>query len=476
MAESGNANSRTATRHSNIGGGGDDGGGEDSYSSSGSSSSRLDQKIQIMEGPVIRMGTGALTARREAHGHPDSLPVKGQGVMATWKDVSPPKEKRNLLDISPKERRSDGTKQEDGVCEEKNRNPIRTNPFHEGAGTYRGTDGSFQSVKRIKTDSAAVTNSSSEDRHSLTHSGQQVDSEAAVVAIVAEAAAAMTTWRDVSPTKPQDGRKKRPESGYFSNDVQSEGGQESREEIDSSLSDSDSGRKDRSHSSGTGGEDGCFHSSDYFYEDEFSVQFDTNLREAVAAGEQGVSEEVLPQALNGSYTKFRDSLLQTDLYLGPYESELSGSRTSMEISSSEREMMCSSDMLNFSNDPLFTPTPPLVEQQQAEQQNVSVDSLSHHGQGPEMANSRSSNDPSHVVDCCIRKDAYFLSFSGSQNRSTSESDISYVSQVLQQMLCLCFTLKDHILYLHACVYLCVCVCVCVFVCVRVYSHLHKLQC
>ena len=448
MAESGNANSKTSTLHTNVGDGGSDDGGDDTNSSS--SSVRLDQKVQVTEGPVIRMGTGALTARRDAHNHPDSLPVKSQGVMATWKDVSPPKEKRNLLDVSPKEKRLDGGKQEEGMCEEKNRNPIRTNPFHEGTGTYRGTDGSFQSVKRIKTDTGAVTNSSG--GLSLTYSGQQINPDAAV-AVVAEAAAALTTWRDVSPTKPQDGKKKRPESGYFSNDVQSEGGQESREEIDSSLSDSDSGRRDRSNSSGTGGEDGCFHSSDYFYEDEFSVQFDTNLREAVAAGEQGAQEEALPQALSGSYTKFRDSLLQTDLYFGPYESELSGSRTSMEISSSEREMMCSSDMLNFSNDPLFTPTPPPVEHQQVEQQNVSVDSLSHHGQGPEMANSRSSNDPNIAVDCCIRKDAYFLSFSGSQHRSTSESDISYVSQVSK-----CFW-RELIFTL------CVCMCVCVYVCV-----------
>ena len=417
MAESGNANRKPLSLPVDVGGGGDDGGGESTSSSSGYHSTvKLDQKIQITEGPVIRMGMGAVTSRHDARNHPESLPGKGQGPLATWKDMSPPKEKKNLVNLSPKKKRMEGGKVDGDVLEEKNRNPIRTNPFHEGGGAFRGTDGHFHSIKRIRTDTAPTTTNSAEGPN-----------PELPTAMAAQTAAGVTTWRDVSPTKAAERRKRRPESGYFSNDVQSEGGQESREEIDSSLSDSDLGHRDCSHSSGTGGEEGCFHSSDYFYEDEFSVQFDTNLREAAASGEQTEQEgeAPLPQSLNGSYTRFRDSLLQTDLYLGPYESELSGSRTSMEISSSEREMMCSSDMLNFSKGPLFTPTPPPAEQAQ----NVSVDSLSQQGQGEEMANSRSSNDPNLGVDCCINKDAYFLSFNGSQHRSTSDSDASCVSQV-----------------------------------------------
>ncbi|KAK7471809.1 hypothetical protein BaRGS_00035548, partial [Batillaria attramentaria] len=385
---------------------------------------KLEQKVQIVEGPVIRMGTGALTSRREGRNNqPDCLPVKSQAApMATWKDVSPPKEKMHVAELSGQ--RTEGAKSDTLSREEKNRNSIRTNPFHEGA-VYRGTDNSYQSVKRIKTDDGNFCGEVVQ--YPLQATQVQQDSITAV---------AMTTWRDVSPTKVQEeGRRKRPESGYFSNDVQSEGGQESRDEIDTSLSDTECGRKERSNSTSLPTEEACFHSSDYFYEDEFSVQFDTNLRDA-PAGDQCTAEEelILPHSLNGSYTKFgglRDSMLQTDLYLGPYESELSGSRTSMEISSSEREMMCSSDMLNFSNDPLFTPTPPPVEHQQ----NLSVDSLSHQGQGygGDMGNSRCSNDANLAVDCCIRKDAYFLSFNGSQeHRSTSESEISCVSQTSSQ--------------------------------------------
>ncbi|XP_070178659.1 uncharacterized protein [Littorina saxatilis] len=443
MAESGNANSKSLARYANVGGGGDDGGGgggggEDSAigsSSITSSGINLDHKAQVTDGPVIRMGMGAVTSRRDPRNYPDSLPMKGQGqgVMATWKDVSPPKEKRNLLDLSQKECISaDGG--EEGSCEEKNRNAIRTNPYHESVGSFRGTDANFQSVKRFKTDSAAEIIR----RFSVTSSGQDNSQIAVEEIVVEETVSGLTTWRDVSPTKPHDGRKKRPESGYFSNDVQSEGCQESREEIDSSLSDSDSGRRDRSNSSATagGGEEG-FHSSDYFYEDEFSVQFDTNLREVVViSGEPGAPDEqvALPQSLNGSYTKLRDSLQPGDLYLGPYESELSGSRESMEISSSEREMMCSSDMLNFSKDPLFTPSPPpgdhvMRREQQQQLQTVSLDSLGHQGQGHGCAEMGGSVDPNFAVHCSIRKDAYFLSFNGSQQKSTSESDISYVSQV-----------------------------------------------
>nr|KAG5689181.1 hypothetical protein BaRGS_004015 [Batillaria attramentaria] len=266
---------------------------------------KLEQKVQIVEGPVIRMGTGALTSRREGRNNqPDCLPVKSQAApMATWKDVSPPKEKMHVAELSGQ--RTEGAKSDTLSREEKNRNSIRTNPFHEGA-VYRGTDNSYQSVKRIKTDDGNFCGEVVQ--YPLQATQVQQDSITAV---------AMTTWRDVSPTKVQEeGRRKRPESGYFSNDVQSEGGQESRDEIDTSLSDTECGRKERSNSTSLPTEEACFHSSDYFYEDEFSVQFDTNLRDA-PAGDQCTAEEelILPHSLNGSYTKFgglRDSMLQTD--------------------------------------------------------------------------------------------------------------------------------------------------------------------
>ncbi|XP_071098900.1 uncharacterized protein [Haliotis cracherodii] len=240
----------------------------------------------------------------------------------------------------------------------------------------------------------------------------------------------LVTWKDLSPSKEPSSpekkkKKKRPESGYFSNDVQSDV-QESREGIDVSLSESESGRGRSTAASSP--EEGCFN-NEYFYDEDFIVQFDTNIRDGSVPRSEGEPEPVLPfpHSLTGSYTRFGtlpDS--QQDVFLGPYESELSGSRTSMEISSSEREMMCSSDMLDFSNDPLFTPTPtgePLP-------QHFSVDSL---GRCQELVNSRSSTDARLAVTCCPRKDEYFLSFNESQSHFTaSESEHSYVSQSSSQ--------------------------------------------
>ncbi|XP_025081046.1 uncharacterized protein LOC112556346 isoform X2 [Pomacea canaliculata] len=443
MAESGNANSKSSPEIISKDS-------TDTFSKCNGSGSdsrngvKLDQKFQITDGPVIRMGTGVLISRREIRNHPNSLPVKPPHSvnMATWKDVSPPKDRKNLVDISPQNQNKEENVDE-GTYEPKNRSPIRTNPFHEIGTVYRGVDGNFQSIKRIKTD--LITNPM-ERKNSFPGVVQQNTTLPPELASAFPQMAILTTWRDMSPTKSQsEGKKKRPESGYFSNDVQSEGGQESREGIDTSLSDSECSRKDRSS---LPSEEGCFN-SDYFYEDEFSVPFDTNLHQPTRQVEQGASGEqiILPHSLNGSYTKFgglRDSLLQAEMYLGPYESEMSGSRTSMEISSSEREMMCSSDMLNFSNDPLFTPSPPPTEQTQQQQQNVSVDSLSHQGHTGDMSNSRSSADANLTVDCCIRKDAYFLSFNGSQEqRSTTESDISYASQTSSHDECQGGTQSDN---------------------------------
>ncbi|ESO86569.1 hypothetical protein LOTGIDRAFT_235361 [Lottia gigantea] len=238
------------------------------------------------------------------------------------------------------------------------------------------------------------------------------------------------TWKDLSPSKVKGQvrqkpvRKKRPESGYYSNDVQSEG-QDSREEFDS-LSGSDQMNNGR-HSSSSSPDDAGF--SEYYYDEDFTVKFDTNIRNSSLKAKEE-EEYAFPPSLTGSYKGFgnlRESLSHPDLYFGNYESELSGSRTSMEVSSSEREMMCSSDMLEFSNDPLFTPTPTA----EIGAQLYSTDSLS---QNQSNCCSRTSGDGKLTVDCCPRKDEYFLSFnSSSQGQSTASlSSNSYASQTSSQ--------------------------------------------
>ncbi|BFZ26068.1 hypothetical protein BsWGS_29108 [Bradybaena similaris] len=210
-------------------------------------------------------------------------------------------------------------------------------------------------------------------------------------------------------------------------------------------------------------------SNGYFFDEDFIVQVDDKLHtsigvilqgscafslaDSLAPGfhTQGPHENVagkqplLPHSLNGSCSEFgnlRDSFLQNeDLYSGPCESEVSGSgsRTSMDVSSSEREMMCSSDMLDIAgNDPLFTP--PVITSQD---QNLSTDSLSRHLESTDaevtattsLSGSRSSATTADItVKCEPHKDAYFLSFDGgSQGKfSTTESESSYVSQASSQ--------------------------------------------
>ncbi|KAK6185654.1 hypothetical protein SNE40_007838 [Patella caerulea] len=293
--------------------------------------------------------------------------AKGKKKYSTWKDVSPSNSKENLV----------GRKMSD----------------------------SFGSPKRSRSWDVSQSNSSQ-----------------------------TVTWKDMSPTKlkaqvrQKSIRKKRPESGYYSNDVQSEG-QDSREEFDS-LSGSGSDQINNGRSSSSTPDDAGF--SEYYYDEDFTVKFDTNIRNSSLKLKDEQEEElVFPPSLTGSYTRFgnlRESLSHPDLYFGNYESELSGSRTSMEVSSSEREMMCSSDMLDFSNDPLFTPTPT----GDLAAQTYSTDSLSR-----DQANSttsRSSGDGKLAVDCCPRKDEYFLSFnSSSQGQSTASlSSNSYASQTSSQ--------------------------------------------
>ncbi|KAJ8307629.1 LOW QUALITY PROTEIN: hypothetical protein KUTeg_014820 [Tegillarca granosa] len=97
----------------------------------------------------------------------------------------------------------------------------------------------------------------------------------------------------------------------------------------------------------------------------------------------------------------------------------------MDVSTSEREMMCSSDMLDFSDNPIFTPSPTREERSNPEITSTdSLDKCKGQNQSLELSTSQTSSTGHLCMDCCPRKDAYFLSFDGSgQGRSTSTSDI-----------------------------------------------------
>ncbi|XP_069103024.1 uncharacterized protein [Argopecten irradians] len=205
-------------------------------------------------------------------------------------------------------------------------------------------------------------------------------------------------------------------------------------------------------------------SNDYFYDEDFTVQFDTNLRESSPGVNCScVGHDLMigfPHVVTGSYLSFGgeakgSNILDqnsTELFC-PDESELSYSRNSaMDVSTSEREMMCSSDLLDFSDNPLFTPSPTGDLHGvgnlhgTGDQMTDSLDKVTvkcqfpvlgltpeqYQGQGEcqvqgqntmEMSSSHTSSENNFCLNCCPRKDEYHLSFVGSQGSKGSGSDL-----------------------------------------------------
>ncbi|XP_060081907.1 uncharacterized protein LOC132561195 [Ylistrum balloti] len=184
-------------------------------------------------------------------------------------------------------------------------------------------------------------------------------------------------------------------------------------------------------------------SNDYFYDEDFTVQFDTNLRESSPGVNCSCVDPDLmigfPHVVTGSYLSFGGEAKGTNIIdqnstelFCPDESELSYSRNSaMDVSTSEREMMCSSDMLDFSDNPLFTPSPTGelhgAGDLHGTAEHVMTDSLDKvtvkSQNNMEMSSSRTSSENNFCLNCCPRKDEYHLSFVGSQGSKGSGSDL-----------------------------------------------------
>ncbi|KAH3809930.1 hypothetical protein DPMN_138312, partial [Dreissena polymorpha] len=201
--------------------------------------------------------------------------------------------------------------------------------------------------------------------------------------------------------------------------------------------------------------------NDYFYDEDFSVQFDTNLREtSVTPIDSDPNTTILdfPNMVTGSYLRFNggssnvsfnnskassqnasvntlkvsivdNADIQNNQYdPGRYDSEASGNsgshNSTMEISSSDQNLLGSSDLIDLSDGPLFTPTPSNMLGS-----GDSLDGNTHKSkdreQDGDMVESADSADTNLNVNCCPRKDDYFLSFDGSHSKvSGSETDIS----------------------------------------------------
>ena len=221
----------------------------------------------------------------------------------------------------------------------------------------------------------------------------------------------------------------------------------------SSLSENESLSPKKEKGTANSPEEVC--DNDYYYEDDFTVQFDTNIREtSVTPIDSDPNTTILdfPNMVTGSYlcfnnggssnVSFNNSKASSNVSLNnirsshiiydaidknQYDSEdLSGNsgshNSTMEMSSSERDIMGSSDIIDFSDGPLFTPTPSHL---------LSTDSLDKNirdkpdGNGSDMNGSNGSSEANLNVDCCPKKEEYFLSFDGSHSRvSGSETDIS----------------------------------------------------
>ncbi|CAI9732881.1 XP_029645013.1uncharacterized protein LOC115219087 isoform X1 [Octopus vulgaris] len=240
----------------------------------------------------------------------------------------------------------------------------------------------------------------------------------------------LVTWKQLSPTKLSPPIDYEPDSGYSSNEVNHK--IKGTTELCNSYIMATQ-QKPMKTSSGSTSNESPEDALEYFYDEDFSVQFEPNLSNPqINLDDIGRDEMfILPQMLNGSYLSFESLKSSSDATPAPFEDqcelEFSDNQNSMEISTSERDMMCSSEMLELSSDPLFTPTPT----SEAPPCHLLNDSLDHGHKPGDLQISKSSMDPNQsvdgklVIDCYPRKENYCLSFVGSQSKtSSSEAEIS----------------------------------------------------
>lgn len=244
----------------------------------------------------------------------------------------------------------------------------------------------------------------------------------------------LVTWKQLSPTKLSPPTDCQPDSGYSSNEVNLK----TKEASEGSNSFITASQKPMKTSSGSTSNESPEDALEYFYDEDFSVQFEPNLSNPpMDIGDIGHDEMfILPQMLNGSYLSFESLKSSSDANPAPFEDqcelEFSDNQNSMEISTSERDMLCSSEMLELSSDPLFTPTPT----SEAPPCHLLNDSLDRAVKNAELQGSKTSVDALHsddgqlAMDCHLRKENYYLSFVGSQSKNSS-SDVE-VSVAISQ--------------------------------------------
>ena len=212
---------------------------------------------------------------------------------------------------------------------------------------------------------------------------------------------------------------KRPESGYFSNNVELDCVGELIHDVNSSLCGQAYARENCSSSSAGGpkSDGSCYSGGDFFYEDDFSVQFDSNLRDISDhhLDNYGVSENV-------------DGGCISEDHCLPFNNELYSISSSMDAFSDDREVM-GYDKLFDSDMDHFHPPSPFRPFSDGSGLTASKHSLSHAAVVPVMPTSSSSTSCQKLdkgssqsinsenlttLDCSHNKDVYFLSFDASK--------------------------------------------------------------
>ncbi|ELU14169.1 hypothetical protein CAPTEDRAFT_220152 [Capitella teleta] len=153
--------------------------------------------------------------------------------------------------------------------------------------------------------------------------------------------------------------------------------------------------------------------NDFFYDDEFAVPFDCNLGE-MEEREMLESLDLNRYGLAGHEDNWRNPLRmassKSDSCL--YQAELTDSERDM--STSERDCISSSEMSDFKSEPLFSPQPPVEDDDQ-----LSCSHLAHDSLGPEDLTASLGKQFSY--DWTANKDRYMLSFSPSKCSAGEDS-------------------------------------------------------
>ncbi|KAK2164108.1 hypothetical protein LSH36_68g00006 [Paralvinella palmiformis] len=156
--------------------------------------------------------------------------------------------------------------------------------------------------------------------------------------------------------------------------------------------------------------------NDFFYDDEFAIQFDATLGGINEAVMDSVELSKLLNLTGDDNQKWRSKMMASKSDSCLYQAELDFSSCSdPNATSSERELLTSSDMSDFKAEPLFSPPPSgdLDDSCMA----LQSDSICNE----ELAGSLMKDEDRYAFDWTANKDQYMISFDRSPTRTSVEN-------------------------------------------------------